>query len=207
MHRAWQSPATMNNLHLFELINAPPELGPIRLGLAIALAQWMIYGVALTMVVAWVRGDHAARRDLLQMLLAVVLALGIAQIVGHAWPQPRPFVLHLGTQYLEHGNDPGLPSDHVTVLWSLAFAALATGRFAVWAFPLLAMGLVVGWSRVYLGVHFPFDIMAALPVALVGSVAASVLRKPSRPAVARILRLYDRFIDLARDRLRPTRKA
>ena len=69
------------------------------------------------------------------------------------------------------------------------------------------MGLVVGWSRIYLGVHFPFDIMAALPVALVGSVAASVLRKPSRPAVARILRLYDRFIDLARDRLRPTRKA
>ena len=126
------------------------------------------------------------------LLLAVSVALVLAQIVGLLWPQPRPFALHLGNQYLPHANDPGLPSDHVTVIWTLGLAALATRRFDTLGLPLLAMGLLVGWSRVYLGVHFPFDVLAALPVGLVGVVLARAMRRPLLPAVARLLYLYHR---------------
>ena len=188
----------MNNLHLFELINASPGLGPGRLWLAIALAKWFIILVPIGMALAWVRGDSVARRELLEMLLATAVALAAAQIITHAWPQPRPFALHLGTQYIAHGPDPSLPSDHVTVLWSLALAALSTRRFAVWCFPLLAAGLAVGWSRVFLGVHFPFDVLAALPVAAVGALVARALRHRATPAVEQTLLLYDRLANAAR---------
>lgn len=181
----------MDNLHLFSLINAGPGLETMQLGIAVALAEWLIYLVPAGMAIAWVRGDHVSRRELLQLLLAAAIALGVAQIVAHIWPQPRPFALHLGTQYLGHSNDPGLPSDHVTVFWSLALASMGTRRFAVWGFPLLAAGLVVGWSRVYLGVHFPFDVLAALPVAGLGAVAARLLQVPLMPIMARVLYLYD----------------
>lgn len=197
----------MGNLHLFELINAAPGLGPVRLVLAAVLAQWLIWLVPIAMTIAWVRGDIVARAELLQMLLAASIALGLAQIVVHVWPQPRPFALHLGTQYLQHGNDPGLPSDHVTVFWSLAFSALTSRRYAVWGLPLMAIGLVVGWARVYLGVHFPFDIIAALPVALASAVIAHGLRRPLSPAAARILHLYDDCIGRARSRRDAARKA
>jgi undecaprenyl-diphosphatase len=181
----------MDNHHLFELINAGPALDPVRLALAIGLAQWSIALVPLVFLIAWFRGDHVLRLQLLQMLLAVVIALGVAQIVAHLWPQPRPFMLHLGTQYIAHDADPGLPSDHVTVFWSLALSALATRRFAVWCFPLLAIGLLVGWSRVYLGMHFPYDILAALPVAAVGAAGARGLQVPLLPVTTRIMFLYD----------------
>jgi undecaprenyl-diphosphatase len=114
--------------------------------------------------------------------------------------------MHLGTQLLEHANDPGLPSDHVTVFWSLAWSALATRRVAVWGFPLFAVGLAVGWSRVFLGVHFPYDILAALPVALVGALTARALRAATMPLVGRILYSYGRFDQAVRARLSAARK-
>ena len=197
----------MDNVHLFQLINAAPGLGLVQRSMATALAEWAIYLVPLTMVIGWYRGDQTARRELLQMLLAALIALGFAQIVTHVWPQPRPFALHLGTQYLDHGSDPGLPSDHVTVFWSLALAALATRRFAVWGFPLLAIGLLVGWARVYLGVHFPFDILGALPVALAGTVVAHGLKMPAAPVFAWILSLYDRLANRTDPKPGPPRKA
>lgn len=197
----------MDNLHLFALINAGPGLGSLRLGAAIGLAQWLIYGLPLAMAIAWVRGDRIARRDLLQMLLATLIALGVGQIVAHLWPLPRPVALHLGSQYLEHSNDPGMPSDHVTVFWSLGLAAFGTRRFGVWGRPLLAMGLVVGWSRVFLGVHFPFDVLAALPVASMGAIGSHVLQRPTMPFVVRLLDLYDRVSQLGKVRLRAARKA
>jgi undecaprenyl-diphosphatase len=192
----------MDNLHLFELINASPGLSPLRLALATALAEWVIYLVPLGWALAWLVGDRATRRELLQMLLVLLLALFTAQLVAHAWPQPRPFALHVGTQYLAHANDPGLPSEHVTVFWSLALAALATRQFAVWAFPLLAVGLLVGVSRVYLGIHFPYDILAAAPDALLAAAIGLALRKPLSPIVSRIVVLYDRATGFVAARLR-----
>lgn len=197
----------MTNLHLFALINAPPGLSPLALALATALAQWVIYLVPIALVIAWVRADRSARRDLLQLLLAAAIALALARVVAHVWPQPRPFALHLGTQYLAHGNDPGMPSDHTTLFWSLALAALGLRRYAVWAFPMLAIGLLVGWSRVYLGVHLPWDILAAFPVALGGALAAKTLRPAVRPVAARLLHLYDGLVRRVRAKLRSAHHA
>lgn len=196
----------MDNRHLFELINAAPGPQAWQWVLALGLAQWLIYVLPIGLAWAWVKGDAMARRELLEMLLATLIALGVGQVVVHLWPQPRPFALHLGTQLLQHVDDPGLPSDHVTVFWSLACAALATRRFAVWGFPLLAAGLAVGWSRVFLGVHFPYDILAALPVALLGALLARALRAATMPAVAGILAAYERLAQGVRSRLAAARK-
>jgi len=196
----------MSNLHLFQLINASPGLSPQQLLLATLIARWLIVLAPIVMTVAWVRADQAARLDLLQILLAAGLALVLAEAITFVWPQPRPFALHVGTQYLEPSHRPGLPSDHVTLFWSLALATLRTRKFALWGFPLLAVGLLVGWSRIYLGLHFPLDIAAALPVAWAGTMAAGVLRKPLTPTSMRLLTLHDRWGLLLRSRIRARRK-
>lgn len=185
----------MDNLHLFELLNAPPGLQGAALLLPLAVAQWAIYLVPAVMVGLWMRADGEARLDLLFLLLTVGIALLIAQAITHVWPQPRPFMLHLGTQYLAHSPDPGFPSDHVTVLWSLGLGALCSRRYALYGFPLLALGLAVGWSRVFLGVHFPLDVLGALPVAVAAAILVTFARTLLTPVLQRALRAYQRLED------------
>jgi undecaprenyl-diphosphatase len=196
----------MTNRHLFELLNAAPGLDPFHLGLAFFLAAWVIYLVPIGVAVAWLRGDGASRRELLRVLASVAVSLALAQVVAHLWPQPRPFALHLGTQYLTHSADPGMPSDHVTVIWTFALWALTSTRFGPWGFPLLALGLAVGWGRVYLGVHFPFDILAAFPVALGGVVVVRALRPVLLWPETAALTLYDAGVAWLRARLAATGK-
>ena len=76
------------------------------------------------------------------------------------------------------------PSGHATVAFACATAlALAVPRLAL---PLFGLAASIAWSRVYVGVHYPLDVLAGavLGVVLAFAVAraARVLR---RLAVAR----------------------
>lgn len=197
----------MDNAHLFELINAPAGLDAPHLLPALALAQWTVWLVALVLAAGWIRAGRASRAELLYLVVAALFAMLIALTVSVVWPQPRPFALHLGTQHLAHADDPGLPSHHTTAIWALAFAALGTRRHGAWGFPLLALGLVVGLSRVYLGVHFPYDVAAALPVAMAGALAERLMRETLHPLQTRILDAYDRCVLAVRAALRGSGKA
>lgn len=197
----------MTNTHLYLLINAPPGLDGLRLWWATAAAEWAIFSIPLAGLAAWWRGPRVARIELLQVLATVLLALALAQAVAHVWPQPRPFALRLGTQYLAHSADPGLPSDHAVVIWAVALAVLRTQWFAVWGLPLLALGLVVGWFRVYLGVHFPLDVAAALPVAGAAVVGFAALRSVLLPVFAWLLDRHDRINRRLQQRFHPVHDA
>lgn len=181
----------LSNAHLFELFNAGPQPAPLTLAFARFCAQWLILALPVVGGVLWFRGSQRTRLDLLHIALSVLLALGLAQLVGMAWPSPRPFAMHMGSQYLAHVDDSGLPSDHVTLIWTVALATLASARGSWLVFPLLTVGLVVGWARVYLGVHFPLDIAAALPVAALGAAAAWGLRGRLGKRMVGLLNRYD----------------
>jgi len=73
--------------------------------------------------------------------------------------QPRPFDINPSVQ-LSEAEGYGLPSGHAqtsTLLW----ASIAIRAHKTW-FSVAAVGLIVliGFSRIYLGVHFPIDVMA-----------------------------------------------
>nr|WP_277988870.1 undecaprenyl-diphosphatase [Ramlibacter ginsenosidimutans] len=160
---------------------------------AIAIAQWVIWLAPAWLALSWFRSDALGRRDLLEVLAVILLALAFGQLIVMAWPQPRPFMVHLGSQFLAHVADPGFPSDHVTVFWSAACAALATRRFARMAALWFALGLLVGWSRVFLGVHFPLDVLGALPVAALAALCVRGLRRPMQPIYTGLVSLWARI--------------
>jgi undecaprenyl-diphosphatase len=98
--------------------------------------------------------------------LSVVAALAVASIVGHLVFEQRPFMVDLSTRLLiHHSADNSFPSDHTTVAFGAAGAILLWKR-VVGAVVLIA-GALIGIARIYVGVHWPSDILGAAAIGLI----------------------------------------
>lgn len=152
------------NQALFLMINATPSTLAWHLDLARSLADYVVYLVPLCLIAMWLRGDQRQRETALRACCVTFLALGVNQLIGLAWPHPRPFVMGIGHTFLEHAPDPSFPSDHGTIFASIALTLLLGGvrRYGM----LIALsGVAVGWARIFVGVHFPLDMAGAVVVA------------------------------------------
>lgn len=117
-----------------------------------------------------------------RLLLAVGLAsLMVDGIIKPLVGRDRPYVGHDGVRviYIKTGT-PSFPSGHAAL--SMAGAAAASqifpaGRIAWW---ILAAAIAI--SRVYVGVHFPIDILAGT---IVGLLCAWVAMRDVKPHAAR----------------------
>ena len=153
------------NRTLFLMINASSHPAPTILALATFLAEWLIDGIPLLLAGMWLWGTPRDRTAAFTATASIAFALTCNQLISAVWPHPRPFMIGLGHSFLVHTPEASFPSDHATVFFTLGlpliYAELRKVGTAVFV-----LGGIVGWARVYLGVHFPYDILGALWVAL-----------------------------------------
>ncbi|GJI90851.1 MULTISPECIES: undecaprenyl-diphosphatase [Duganella] len=182
---------TTLNTDLFLLLAAPPAPSPLLLSAAIALAESAILAVPLLLVAGWLRGGADWRKAALEACLSAAVALGLAQLAGLLFPHNRPFMDGIAHAWVAHVPDASFPSDHLTLIWSVALSLClhpAARRAGAW---LALLGLPMAWARIYIGVHYPADMAGAL---LVGATGAWVARQlgtlPARayPPVERLYR-------------------
>ena len=162
------------NRSLFLSLNAGAQSSPYLMSLAMVLAEYLVDTVPLLLAALWLWGVRADRTAVLAAALSVALALVCNQAISLAYPHPRPFMIGLGRSFLAHAADPSFPSDHATVFFALGAAFLRSSWRRLGAVIIL-LGVAVGWARVYLGVHFPFDIVGALVVAMGSALACHVV--------------------------------
>ncbi len=155
------------NTQLFLLLNAAAGLHGSALWAATAVAEWLIWLVPLGLTVLWLSGKVEDQRAAVKALAAGLIALGANQLIALLWFHPRPFMAGIGHDYLPHVADSSFPSDHVTLLLTVGLALWTTDsiRARRLAGVLLAISPLVAWARIYLGVHYPFDMFGALGVA------------------------------------------
>jgi len=189
------------NTSLFLVINRLATRTPWAHGFMHAYALWL--GVALlclvflvAYVIIWWRRDVRAAALMLLAGVATFVALGLNQLIGHAVKELRPYdTLRHVLVLVPRANDYAFPSDHAVVAGGLIAATwLVTRRAAVSpsaAAPtarhfdmsmvaLAATNTVVGallcFARVYVGAHYPSDVVAGLVVGAVVVIALSLLR-------------------------------
>ncbi|HUW38791.1 MAG TPA: undecaprenyl-diphosphatase [Rhodocyclaceae bacterium] len=174
------------NQTLFLLLDAAPDASFRVVETARLLAYDLIWVVPAGLVVGWLRGSSATRQALLAATLAGLTGLLINQLIGLLWYHPRPFEIGIGRTLVWHVQDSSFPSDHLTLIWAVAFGLLRRERTRLAGRTLALLGLPVAWARIYLGVHFPLDMLGAALVAL-GS--ARLVRGQEQRLIAPLMRL------------------
>lgn len=165
------------NQFLFTLFNGPANPSPAMLFAARFLADWVLYVVAAGLVIGWLRAGVDGRRGLVTLGLATLLALAANFTIAALWYHPRPFELGIGHQLIAHAPETSFPSDHATILFAVALSLLAFTQARFWAWLAVAGALGVAWARVWLGIHWPFDMIGSAAVASVAIWIAAWTRK------------------------------
>jgi membrane-associated phospholipid phosphatase len=102
----------------------------------------------------------------------------------------RPYIDHTDIYPNEIDNSPSFPSGHTSVAFSVATSVYLNSRKWYLAVPAFAWASGVGYSRIYLGQHYPSDVVAGALVGAGSAMAAHWLHKKffsgKKPQVAKV---------------------
>lgn len=156
------------------------------------------YGLVLLMVLiagwCWWRVARrsgaeapAAVAGVLWSGLAAAVALVLNVPLRNFVERPRPFLEHKGIDVLVKGKtDFSFVSDHATLTMAVAVGLFMVSRR--WGLAAIAVALAEGFCRVYMGVHYPTDVLGGFAlgtaVALLLAPAALAALTPLTRAVA-----------------------
>ena len=106
--------------------------------------------------------------------VASLLSDAVKALVG----RERPPVADAGISALIHlPGDPSFPSGHAAT--AFAAAGVVALRYPALRLPLLGLAALIALSRVYLGVHYPLDVIAGAALGLAVAWAVVALTRPA----------------------------
>ena len=205
------------NWSLFEDVNGSAGHGGIFDHIMVFAANDLIFVLPLLALLFWFalarwspllrnnsQADSAALVGHVTLVLtavAAVIALGLNILLAHLIFEPRPFVSHPKFVHtlIAHAADASFPSDHSAVAFAIATVLLASARVvaqrgvARWLVAAIALigllsAVAIAFARVYVGVHYPGDVIGGALCGIIGALIALALTPLLTPLLTPIIR-------------------
>ena len=155
------------NTFLFNLING--NRAPLLDILSTIISSYLFLGLLVFGIMLYIilspRVIHKTR-TIVFIILAILLNLFFVNLISKNFIlSPRPYLVLPNVHTLGIiKTDSTIPSSHVSMMTSILLALVINNPF-LW--PTLVFILVVGWSRVYNGMHWPVDIVLGIIAGIV----------------------------------------
>lgn len=144
--------------------------------LSILGAKYLFLVVILVAVIQYFFLSRAQRKYIAVLaLISLPIMFILLKLAALLYYDPRPFVVGHFIPLIAHAPDNGFPSDH-TILCSAIAAIIFTVRKKT-GIGLWVLTFIVGFSRVYVGVHHTMDILASVVIAIATVYCCAFLMK------------------------------
>ena len=133
-------------------------------------------------VVGAVADNHSAVQAGIMSAMGQTLTLGVTLAVKEIVARPRPFEtledVRVKHQWSAAGHS--FPSGHASQAFAIATIISLSYNDPAVTIPLFLWAGAIGYGRIYLGVHYPGDVLGGMAVGIAGGLAAWSLRKEVR---------------------------
>lgn len=181
------------NYTVFQWINNFAGSSKLLDTLMIAITNSAAYVAILFMLILWFNNgkkENAIRKQytVLYTTLSVSIALLVNVLIHAVYYHPRPFITHHVNQLVPHAADSSFVSDHSVLVFSIAFVFILRGEKLKYI--ALIWAILVGVSRMYVGVHYPLDILGAAFLTFITSGLVMQSARIFEPLVRFIFKMY-----------------
>lgn len=181
------------DLFLFRLINGVAGTIPLLDGLMRFLVNDYVIPTALaaTLVFLWFSRQDRLQEAVIRAGLALLLANGLVKFINLIWYRPRPFTHNDVNLLFYFPSDSSFPANSVAATFAFAWTIWLVNRAAGAWMLLAAAGMAV--ARVYVGVHYPLDILGGAAIGIASAVLLQRLAPYLHPLTVRLARLSRRL--------------
>ncbi|KKP32693.1 MAG: hypothetical protein A2312_03895 [Candidatus Staskawiczbacteria bacterium RIFOXYB2_FULL_32_9] len=176
------------DLYLFNLINGLAGKYAWLDTLAIFVAENSEYILAVFLVMILIYNFKKYwKMGLEAVIAAVVTRFVVAEIIRKIWFRPRPFVNHQVNQLINYNSlEASFPSGHACFYFALSTIIYFYHKKLGIAFYIFS--LLIVFSRVFVGIHWPSDILAG---AVIGVIMGFTLNILFRKHAHKIIKNYN----------------
>ncbi|WP_353856664.1 undecaprenyl-diphosphatase [Bacillus sp. Bos-x628] len=180
------------NYELFKVIHGMAHHSKFLDQTMIFITKKAILVYALLLLICWFFGNHNFKKHVFFSGVTGIMALIVNFSITLFYYVERPFVAHKVDILIPHSADASFPSDHTTGALALSLAIRSRNKKI--GNLLLIFGLLTGFSRIWVGHHYPFDILASFIVSIVVVFMMNKLRKFFDSPIDRIVTFYETIV-------------
>jgi undecaprenyl-diphosphatase len=162
------------NVDLFRTINDFGKEYTYLNNFFIFMAEYMVFILAFIALIFWFTRREENRMMIISATISFILAEMMGKIAGTLHSNNQPFAeLSNVNKLIEKAVDNSFPSDHTILFFAFCMTFFIYQKR--WRYIWIMLALVVGISRIWVGVHYPADVIVGAIISIFSTFIASFI--------------------------------